>query len=70
MISFYIGTFFFFVLARVSRSSSTFVLQIRPVKFCCVFVQLQYGVDESYKLTIPGHGTQVYAHIEVSVNQC
>ncbi|KAJ9669871.1 hypothetical protein PVL29_026440 [Vitis rotundifolia] len=26
--------------------------------------ELQYGVDESYKLSIPSHGTQVYAHIE------
>lgn len=31
-------------------------------------VQLQFGVDESYKLSIPSHGTQVYAHIEVSVS--
>ena len=31
-------------------------------------VDLQIGVDESYKLSIPSHGTQVYAHIQVSVS--
>lgn len=30
-------------------------------------VQLQYGIDESYKLSVPDSGKPVYAHLEVSV---
>lgn len=28
-------------------------------------LQLQYGSDESYKLSIPGPGKPAYAHLEV-----
>ena len=35
-------------------------------KLFCV-VQLQYGIDESYKLSIPAAGNPVYAHLEVGV---
>ena len=41
--------------------------QLCQLNLLCV-VQLQIGVDESYKLSIPSHGTHVYAHIQVSVS--
>ena len=71
---------YFHIDMFVSKSCSKFVsvctilfILLKKCQFCqwillCA-VQLQYGVDESYKLSIPSHGTQVYAHIEVSVSQ-
>lgn len=32
-------------------------------------MQLQHGVDESYKLRIPVQGNPLYAHIEVGTNK-
>ena len=35
-------------------------------KLLCV-LQLQYGIDESYNLSIPLNGEPIYAHLEVGV---
>lgn len=35
------------------------------IKLLLADMQLQYGIDESYKLSIPATGNPIYAHLEV-----
>lgn len=49
-----------------SRVDSSVVLQGIHVVIFSASDELQYGVDESYKLSIPAHGKPLYAHIEAA----
>lgn len=35
------------------------------IKLLLADMQVQYGIDESYKLSIPATGNPIYAHLEV-----
>lgn len=53
----------------MSMNSTSIPIPNLASNICLCFVQLQYGVDESYKLNVPAQGNPIYANIEVSATK-